>query len=349
MTDKLILLRPDDWHVHLRDGEMLTYTVRDVARVFNRAVVMPNLVPPIRNISDVISYRDRIMSCIPKGKKFNPLMTLYLTSSTNPSDIVLAKNSNIVIAAKLYPAGVTTNSQFGVRNIEDLFPVLEEMENVQMPLLIHGEVNNKEIDIFDRERMFIENILVSIIERFPRLKIVLEHITTSEAVDFVSQASGNIAATITAHHLLYNRNDMLAGGIRPHLYCLPILKSESHRISLLKAATGGNSKFFLGTDSAPHSKIFKENTCGCAGCYTACIAIELYAEIFDKFDSLDNLEKFSSLNGPAFYGIPANKEYITLIRKESYIPMSLEFGDKTIIPVGAGQKINWHLLEKNNE
>ncbi|KFE56649.1 dihydroorotase [Pseudomonas syringae] len=347
MSDRLTLLRPDDWHIHLRDGAVLPHTVADVARTFGRAIIMPNLVPPVRNAQEADAYRQRILAARPAGSPFEPLMVLYLTDLTLPEDIRTAKATGFVHAAKLYPAGATTNSDSGVTSIDKIFPVLEAMADVGMPLLVHGEVTRSEIDVFDREKMFIDEHLTRVVERFPMLKVVFEHITTSEAVQFVNQASANVGATITAHHLLYNRNHMLVGGIRPHFYCLPILKRNTHQTALLDAATGGSSKFFLGTDSAPHAQHAKENACGCAGCYTAYAAIEMYAEAFEQRNALDKLEGFASLHGPAFYGLPAPQDTITLVRDEWTAPTSLPFGELSVIPLRAGEKLRWRLLEKH--
>ncbi|MGL5358212.1 MAG: dihydroorotase, partial [Shewanella sp.] len=311
----LTITRPDDWHIHLRDGAQLTDTVRDVSRYMGRAIIMPNLVPPAINTQTALAYYERIMAQVPAGSAFEPLMVLYLTDNTSPEEIRQAKATGKIVAAKLYPAGATTNSASGVTDIKHIYPVLQAMQEVGMLLLVHGEVTDSAIDIFDRERIFIENTLSHIVAEFPQLKIVLEHITTKDAVDFVTQASDNVAATITAHHLLYNRNHMLAGGIRPHFYCLPILKRNTHQQALLAAATSGNKKFFLGTDSAPHAQDKKEAACGCAGSYTAHAAIELYAEAFAAVNALDKLEAFASFNGPDFYQLPRNQDTITLINK----------------------------------
>ncbi|WNW13732.1 dihydroorotase [Pseudomonas sp. DTU_2021_1001937_2_SI_NGA_ILE_001] len=345
MSDRLTLLRPDDWHIHLRDGAVLPHTVADVARTFARAIIMPNLVPPVRNAQQADAYRQRILAARPAGSRFEPLMVLYLTDHTSPEDIRAAKASGFVHAAKLYPAGATTNSDSGVTSLEKIFPALEAMAEVGMLLLVHGEVTRSEIDVFDREKLFIDEQLSRVVERFPQLKVVFEHITTGDAVQFVNQASSNVAATITAHHLLYNRNHMLVGGIRPHFYCLPILKRNTHQVALLDAATGDSGKFFLGTDSAPHAQHAKEAACGCAGCYTAYAAIELYAEAFEQRNALDKLEGFASLHGPAFYGLPANQDTITLVREEWTAPASLPFGEQTVIPLRAGEKLRWRLLE----
>jgi len=345
MSDRITLLRPDDWHIHLRDGAVLQHTVADVARSFARAIVMPNLVPPVRNAEQAAAYRQRILAVRPAGSQFQPLMVLYLTDRTTAEEIRTAKASGFVHAAKLYPAGATTNSDSGVTSIDGIFPVLEAMAEVGLPLLVHGEVTRNEIDVFDREKAFIDEHLLRVIERFPTLKVVLEHITTADAVQFVSSAAANVGATITAHHLLYNRNHMLVGGIRPHLYCLPILKRGSHQQALLAAATSGNPKFFLGTDSAPHAQHAKEAACGCAGCYSAHAAIELYAEAFDQQQALDKLEAFASHFGADFYGLPRNTDRITLAREDWVGPTELPLGEQTVIPLRAGEKLRWRLLE----
>ncbi|MEB0093006.1 dihydroorotase [Pseudomonas sp. CCI4.2] len=347
MSDRLTLLRPDDWHIHLRDGAVLPHTVADVARTFGRAIIMPNLVPPVRNAQEADAYRQRILAARPAGSRFEPLMVLYLTDLTQPQDIHAAKASGFVHAAKLYPAGATTNSDSGVTSIDKIFPALEAMAEVGLPLLVHGEVTRGEVDVFDREKMFIDEHLGRVVERFPTLKVVFEHITTHEAVQFVHEASANVGATITAHHLLYNRNHMLVGGIRPHLYCLPVLKRNIHQQALLDAATSGSTKFFLGTDSAPHAQHAKEAACGCAGCYTAYAAIELYAEAFELRNALDKLEGFASMHGPAFYGLASNRDTITLVRDEWTAPTSLPFGELSVIPLRAGEKLRWRLLEEN--
>ena len=345
MSDRLTLLRPDDWHIHLRDGAVLTHTVADVARTFARAIIMPNLVPPVRNAAEADAYRQRILAARPTGSAFQPLMVLYLTDLTSAADVRAAKASGFVHAAKLYPAGATTNSDSGVTSIDKISAALEAMAEVGLPLLVHGEVTRSEVDVFDREKAFIDEHLVRVVERFPSLKVVFEHITTSDAVQFVQSASANVAATITAHHLLYNRNHMLVGGIRPHLYCLPILKRNIHQDALLDAATSGSSKFFLGTDSAPHALHAKEAACGCAGCYSAYAAIELYAEAFEQRNALDKLEGFASLHGPDFYGLARNTDHITLVREDWTAPTSLPFGEQTVIPLRAGEQLRWRLLE----
>ncbi|WP_068826255.1 dihydroorotase [Pseudomonas sp. BMS12] len=346
MSDRLTLLRPDDWHIHLRDGAVLQHTVRDVARTFARAIIMPNLVPPVRSASEADAYRQRILAARPAGSQFEPLMVLYLTDKTSAEDVRAAKACGFVHAAKLYPAGATTNSDSGVTSIDNIFPALEAMAEVGLPLLVHGEVTRAEVDVFDREKRFIDEHLVRVVERFPTLKVVFEHITTGDAVQFVSAAGANVGATITAHHLLYNRNHMLVGGIRPHFYCLPILKRNTHQEALLDAATSGNSKFFLGTDSAPHAKHAKEAACGCAGCYTAHAAIELYAEAFEQRNALDKLEGFASCHGPDFYGLPRNTDRITLVREDWVGPSELPLGDNLVIPLRAGEKLRWRLLEE---
>ncbi|MDH1053196.1 dihydroorotase [Aquipseudomonas alcaligenes] len=345
MSDRLTLLRPDDWHIHLRDGAVLQHTVRDVARTFARAIIMPNLVPPVRNANEASAYRERILAARPAGSRFEPLMVLYLTDKTSADDVRAAKASGFVHAAKLYPAGATTNSDSGVTSIDNIFPVLEAMAEVGLPLLVHGEVTRAEVDVFDREKRFIDEHLTRVVERFPTLKVVFEHITTGDAAAFVKAAPANVGATITAHHLLYNRNHMLVGGIRPHFYCLPILKRNTHQDALLDAATSGNPKFFLGTDSAPHAKHVKEAACGCAGCYTAHAAIELYAEAFEQRNALDKLEGFASCHGPDFYGLPRNTDRITLVREDWVGPTELPLGEQVVIPLRAGEKLRWRLLE----
>ncbi|MUT69892.1 dihydroorotase [Stutzerimonas frequens] len=343
MSDRLTLLRPDDWHIHLRDGAVLPHTVADVARQFARAIIMPNLVPPVRTADEAEAYRERILAARPAGSRFEPLMVLYLTDSTTPDDIRRAKASGFVHAVKLYPAGATTNSASGVTAIDNVFDVLEAMAEVGMPLLVHGEVTRGEIDIFDREKYFIDEQLSRVTAKFPTLRVVFEHITTRDAVQFVQAAGGNVGATITAHHLLYNRNHMLVGGIRPHLFCLPVLKRNLHQEALLDAATSGTPKFFLGTDSAPHAQHAKEAACGCAGCYTAHAAIELYAEAFEQRQALDKLEPFASHFGPDFYGLPRNTDQITLVREEWEVPTSLPFGEQLVIPLRAGERLHWRL------
>ncbi|GAB0109425.1 dihydroorotase [Pseudoalteromonas distincta] len=338
----LTITRPDDWHVHLRDGDQLKDTVRDISRYMGRAIIMPNLVPPATCTDTALSYRERILAAKPQGK-FEPLMVLYLTDKTTPDEIKKAKATGKIVAAKLYPAGATTNSDSGVTSVKNIYPVFKAMQEVGMLLLIHGEVTDSSIDIFDREKVFLETILGDVISDFPELKIVLEHITTKEAVEFVEKASSNVAATITAHHLLYNRNHMLAGGIRPHFYCLPILKRNIHQQALIGAATSGNKKFFIGTDSAPHYKDKKEAACGCAGAYTAHAAIELYAEAFDEVGALDKLEGFASHHGPDFYNLERNRDTITLVRKPWQVPSSYALGDSEVVPIKAEDMIDWQI------
>lgn len=336
------IIRPDDWHIHLRDGDALSSTVTDVARYFGRAVVMPNLVPPVVNVEGAKAYYQRIMA-ENKSATFEPLMVLYLTDTTTPQDIIDAKESGLVFAVKLYPAGATTNSSSGVTDIDNVIPVLEELEKQDMPLLIHGEVTTPEIDIFDREQVFIDTILKPLTAKMPNLKVVLEHITTKNAVDFVMAAGDNIAATITAHHLLYNRNHMLVGGIRPHYFCLPILKRNIHQDALIAAAISGNKKFFLGTDSAPHAISAKESACGCAGSYTAHAAIELYTEVFENANALDKLEGFASIHGPQFYGLPVNSDKITLTKSSWKVPATVSFGSQDVVPIRANEDILWQV------
>ncbi|MBB6341297.1 dihydroorotase [Pseudomonas fluvialis] len=346
MSDRISLLRPDDWHIHLRDGAALAQTVGDAARTFGRAIVMPNLVPPVRNAAEADVYRQRILAARPAGSRFEPLMVLYLTDNTTPDDVRGAKASGFVHAAKLYPAGATTNSDSGVTSLDKIFPALEAMAEIGLPLLVHGEVTRAEVDVFDREKRFIDEQLTRVVERFPTLRVVFEHITTADAAEFVKAAPANVGATITAHHLLYNRNHMLVGGIRPHFYCLPILKRGTHQQALLEAATSGNPKFFLGTDSAPHAKHTKEAACGCAGCYTAYAAIELYAEAFEQQGALDKLEAFASHYGADFYGLPRNTDRITLVREEWTAPASLPFGDLEVVPLRANEQLRWRLVDE---
>lgn len=342
MTQQLTLIRPDDWHIHLRDGTALTRTVGDAATQFARAIVMPNLVPPVMDTEQALAYKARIQAARPAGNNFEPLMVLYLTDNTDPAEIAKAKAAGVT-ACKLYPAGATTNSASGVTDLKKIYPVLEAMEKAGMHFLLHGEVTDSAIDIFDREKVFLDRTFSQVVKNFPALKMVLEHITTADAAEFVSAAPANVAATITAHHLLYNRNHMLAGGIRPHYYCLPILKRGTHQQALIKAATSGNPKFFLGTDSAPHAKDKKEAACGCAGSYTAYAAIELYAEAFEDANALDKLEAFASHFGADFYGLPRNTETITLVKKEWQVPDSLSFGDQPLVPLRAGETLRWQL------
>lgn len=342
--DHLTITRPDDWHIHLRDGAALATTVPHAAAQFSRAIVMPNLAPPITTTDAALAYRQRILDAKPTGSDFEPLMTLYLTDSTSPDEIRKAKASGYVHAVKLYPAGATTNSDAGVTNLEKVYSCLTTMEEIGLPLLVHGEVTDAHIDIFDREKIFIEQKLQPLSERFPGLRIVFEHITTKDAADFVLFAPENIAATITPHHLLLNRNDMLVGGIRPHHYCLPVLKREEHRQALLKVASGGNPKFFLGTDSAPHIKGAKESSCGCAGAYTAFAAIELYAEAFESVGALGKLDGFASRFGAQFYGLPVNQQTLSLVRQAWAIPKEFAFADDVVVPLRAGGELAWQLV-----
>jgi dihydroorotase len=339
--DRITLARPDDWHLHLRDGEALKSVLADTARRFARAIVMPNLRPPVTTVAAAAEYRDRIVSALPPGSDFEPLMTLYLTDNTKPAEIHKAKASGIVKAVKYYPAGATTNSDSGVTDIRKCIDTLETMAGMGMPLLIHGEVTDAQVDVFDREKVFIERTLIPLIQRLPGLRVVLEHITTANAVKFVLSAPDNVAATITAHHLLLNRNDIFRGGIRPHHYCLPILKREEHRLALVKAATSGDTKFFLGTDSAPHARHTKETACGCAGIYTAHAGIELYAEAFDAAGSLDKLEGFASHHGADFYGLARNSQQITLVRSAWSVAEQIPYGADTLVPLRGGSTVAW--------
>ncbi|MDP1606751.1 MAG: dihydroorotase [Rhodocyclaceae bacterium] len=340
----LTLTRPDDWHLHLRDDAAMQAVLPDTARRFARAIVMPNLKPPVTTVTQAAAYRERILAALPAGTSFEPLMTLYLTDNTPADEIYRAKDAGFIHAVKYYPAGATTNSDSGVTDLARATPAIAALEAVGMPLLLHGEVVDAAIDIFDREAVFIERHLRRLIENFPTLKVVLEHITTKDGVDFVAAAGPNVAGTLTAHHLLYNRNAMFVGGIRPHYYCLPVLKRETHRQALVAAATSGNPKFFLGTDSAPHAKGAKEAACGCAGCYTAHAAIELYAEVFEAAGALDKLEAFASFHGADFYGLPRNTEKITLAREAWTVPASLPYPDgDVLIPLRAGEAIAWRL------
>ncbi|HEU5178181.1 MAG TPA: dihydroorotase [Burkholderiales bacterium] len=342
--DHLSLRRPDDWHLHLRDGAVLAATVPDAARRFARAIVMPNLKPAVRTTAQALDYRERILGEVPDGASFDPLMTLYLTDDTPPEEIARARLSGRVFGVKLYPAGATTHSAEGVTRLSRCFHALEKMEELGLPLLVHGESTDPSIDVFDREQVFIEETLGPTLERFPRLKVVLEHITTREAAQFVEVTGPNVAATITAHHLLLNRNALFLGGIRPHHYCLPVLKRETHREALVEAATSGNPKFFLGTDSAPHARNTKEAPCGCAGIYTAHAAIELYAAAFEEAGALGKLEGFASVFGAQFYGLPLNNSNITLVREEWRVPERLAFGSEDLVPLRAGETIPWKLV-----
>ena len=341
--ERLTLKRPDDWHLHLRDGAAMASVLADSARRFARAIVMPNLKPPVRTTQQALAYRERILAALAPGMAFEPLMTLYLTDDTPPEEIARARLSGRVHAVKLYPAGATTHSDAGVTRLSRCFHTLEKMQELGMPLLVHGESTDPAIDVFDREKAFIEEVLGPTVERFPGLKIVLEHITTRDAVQYVEVTGPNVAATITAHHLLMNRNALFMGGIRPHHYCLPVLKREEHREALVQAAASGNPKFFLGTDSAPHPRGDKEAACGCAGIYTAHAALELYAIAFEEAGALDRLEGFASEFGPAFYGLPVNETTVTLVREDWTVPPRLPFGDDELLPLRAGETLPWKL------
>ncbi|MES9815667.1 MAG: dihydroorotase [Candidatus Thiodiazotropha sp.] len=341
---QITLIRPDDWHLHLRDDEAMKSVVAHTAERFARAIVMPNLKPPVTTTAMAMAYRERILSALPHNSDFTPLMTLYMTDRLTSDEVIAAKKSLIIKGVKLYPAGATTHSDAGVTDIRKLYPVLETMQREGLPLLIHAEVTDPDVDIFDREQVFIERHLHPLARDFPALPMVFEHITTRQAVDFVRANEGTVGATITVQHLLYNRNAMLVGGIRPHYYCLPILKRQSHQQALIEAATSGESHFFLGTDSAPHSQHAKECACGCAGCYTAHAAIELYAEIFERANALDRLEGFASLFGPDFYGLPRNRDTITLAKKAWKVPESYQFGQDRVVPLGGGETVNWQLV-----
>ena len=339
----LTITRPDDWHLHLRDGAAMQSIVGFSARQFARAIIMPNLKPPVLSTADALAYRERILAALPADTPFLPLMTLYLTDNTKADEIVRAKQSGVVHAVKYYPAGATTNSDSGVTNLKNTYAVLGKMEQLGMPLLLHGEVTDERVDVFDREKAFIDRHLQHLTQQFPELKIVFEHITTSDAVDFVIDANDKVAATITPQHIMYNRNAMFSGGLQPHHYCLPVLKREQHRQAVLAAATSGNRKFFLGTDSAPHSTRAKESTCGCAGIFSAHAALELYASVFDQANDLGKLEGFASHFGADFYGLPRNKDKITLCRSEWQVPASISFGNDTLRPFMAEQTLHWKL------
>jgi len=339
----ITIRQPDDWHLHFRDNEMLAETVPATARCFARAIVMPNLVPPITNASLAMAYKERILAARPEGSQFEPLMTLYLTNETTPADITEAKAAGVT-ACKLYPAGATTNSDAAVKGINALYPVFEQMQKDGMLLLVHGEVTESHVDIFDREKVFIDEYMVKIVKDFPALKVVFEHITTADAADFVLAHGDNVGATITPQHLLLNRNDLLVGGVRPHNYCLPVLKRNTHQARLREVVAAGSKKFFLGTDSAPHAKHRKENACGCAGCYSAWSAIELYAEVFEQLGAMDKFEDFASNNGPDFYGLPRNEGTITLVKESWQVPEMVTLADGTeMVPFFAGQTLNWKL------
>jgi len=343
---ELTIIRPDDWHLHLRDQDQMKAVVNDTARQFARAIIMPNLVPPVTSCEQALSYRERILKSVKTEYSFDPLMTLYLTDNLSVDEIEAAARSPFIHAAKLYPAGATTNSAAGVTHIDNIQHILASMQQVDLPLLVHGEATASDIDIFDREKIFIDNTLSKIRQHFPELRIVFEHITTSEAVDYVLSQDDKLAATITPHHLLINRNDLFKGGMNPHHYCLPVVKRERHRVALLRAATQHPGKFFAGTDSAPHAQNAKESACGCAGIYSAHAAIELYAEAFEQSENFTYFESFMSLSGAKFYQLPVNEEHITLIKKDWIVPDKLNFGEQTLVPFKAGQTIHWKLKDK---
>lgn len=342
--DRIVITRPDDWHAHLRDGPALATTVPAAARYFSRTIVMPNLAPPVVNVDLAKAYRERIITHRPPDSSWEPLMTIYLTDRTNAQELSKAKESGFIVAAKYYPAGATTHSDAGVTDLHRIYPLLETMEKIGMPLLLHGEVTDDHIDIFDREAVFIDRYLRNITATFPRLKVILEHITTLEGAQFVADASAQVAATITPQHLLFNRNAMLVGGIKPHFYCLPILKRDHHQRALIQAAISGSPKFFLGTDSAPHSQASKESACGCAGCFSHHAAIELYTQVFEQENALERLEGFASFYGADFYGLPRNRDHITLARRPWETPSSIPMGDEALIPLSAGATLNWQVL-----
>ena len=342
---KLTITRPDDWHLHVRDGDVLKDILPFTARRFGRAIIMPNLTPPVTTTEQALAYRERLLKALSDDADFDPLMTLYLTNNTPAEEIIKAKDSGLIHAVKLYPAGATTNSDAGVTDIKNCYKTLEAMQATGMPLLVHGEVVDPEVDVFDREKVFIDQVLAPTMKNFPDLKVVFEHITTRDAAEFVIESDHNIGATITPQHLMYNRNEIFRGGIRPHYYCLPILKREVHRQALVAAAISGNKKFFLGTDSAPHAKNRKENACGCAGIFSAPLAIELYARIFEDNNALDKLEAFASFNGADFYGLPRNQSTLILEKKTWTVPDNYPFGEEVIVPMHAGQEESWQLVE----
>lgn len=342
---RITIPRPDDLHLHVRDGDVLAHVLAHTAQRFARAIIMPNLVPPVVRVADASAYRERILANLPPAARFEPLMTLYLTDATSPNEIERASDADFVHAVKLYPAGATTNSASGVTDMAHVYNVLEKMQRMALPLLVHGEVTAPEVDVFDRERAFIDRTLSRLVDEFPALHIVFEHITTREAVEFVREAREGVAATITCHHLLHSRNALFQGGLRPHFYCLPVLKRETHRQALIEAATSGNPRFFLGTDSAPHPRHAKESACGCAGLYTAHAAIELYAEVFDAAAALDNLPGFASEYGADFYRLPRNSTTLTLERKSWSVPQSYPFGDATVVPLRAGETVDWQIVD----
>ncbi|MBX7492576.1 dihydroorotase [Qipengyuania sp. 1NDW9] len=343
MTESLTIRRPDDWHLHFRDGETMRAVVPHTARQFARAIVMPNLSPPVTTTALAAAYRDRINAAVPEGVEFTPLMTAYLTDESDPDDLAAGFADGVLTAAKLYPAGATTNSAHGVTDIANIERVLERMAEIGMPLCVHGEVTHAEIDIFDREAVFIDRILSPLVERMPELKVIFEHITTKQAVEFVDASGPRIGATITPQHLHINRNAILVGGIRPHMFCLPVAKREEHRLALRKAATGGSAKYFLGTDSAPHHRHDKESACGCAGIFNAPFALESYVTVFDEEGALDRFEAFASLNGPAFYGLPVNEGDVTLEKAQVEVPAEVNGGAAEIVPFHAGETLSWRL------
>ncbi|MGC9368967.1 MAG: dihydroorotase [Paracoccaceae bacterium] len=346
MTQSLTLRRPDDWHLHLRDGAMLQGVLPESARHFARAIIMPNLVPPVVTAADATAYRDRILAALPEGAEFTPLMTLYLTEETDPEDLAAAHASGLITAVKLYPAGATTNSASGVRDFDKVRGVLEKMAEIGCPLCVHGEVTDPEIDIFDREAVFIERVLDPVRRATPGLRVVMEHLTTADGVAYVKSADADLAATITTHHLIINRNHILVGGIKPHYYCLPVAKRENHRLALVEAATGGDARFFLGTDSAPHTDENKESACGCAGCFTATNTLSCLAEVFEREGALDRLEGFASLNGPAFYGLPPNDETITLVKDAPVVyPAKIDTGAGPVTVFDPGFPLHWRVAE----
>ncbi len=339
----LKIRRPDDWHVHLRDGDMLKTVVPYTSETYGRAIVMPNLAPPVTTVDAAIAYRQRILAAVPAGHDFTPLMTCYLTDSLDPNEVERGFKEGVFTAAKLYPANATTNSSHGVTSIDAIMPVLERMQTLGMPLLVHGEVTHAEIDIFDREARFIETVMEPLRQRLPELKVVFEHITTKDAADYVREGNELLAATITPQHLMFNRNHMLVGGVRPHLYCLPILKRNVHQQALRELVASGFERAFLGTDSAPHTRLRKESSCGCAGCFNAPTALASYATVFEEMNALAHLEAFCSLNGPRFYGLPVNEGYVELVREEAQVPESIALSDDTLIPFLAGERVNWRI------
>ncbi|MCG5535293.1 dihydroorotase [Ectothiorhodospira mobilis] len=342
---ELHIRRPDDWHLHVRDGDGLKCAVPHSARRFTRAVIMPNLKPPVVNVAQAAAYRDRILAAVPEGVHFDPLMTIYLTDDTTPDDIRAVAEGGFMLGAKLYPAGATTHSDAGVTDIHHIDAVLQAMQDLGVPLMVHGEVTGPEVDLFDREARFIEQVLTPLVERFPALKVVLEHVTTAEAVAFVRQAPETVAATVTPQHILMNRNALFQGGMRPHHFCLPVLKREEHRAAILETLAEGHPRFFLGTDSAPHPRGAKESACGCAGIYSAPAAIELYAEAFEQAGALEHLQAFASENGPRFHGLAPNEDFITLRRQPWTVPESLPFGADTVVPLRAGEELAWRLVD----